>query len=855
MGVNLFGGDLEVTIDPRAVVVFEQVVGSLDGVERSLLDVAAADKTTADSMGKLALAFQKGEVTALQLRNGLRSLLGVIPQTSAELRKAAEEAEKYSLRQVQALAAANSRAFALASSDAAARLARDQQTFRQAMQRYEYDTSRVGRALTNLERNSAFPNLARHANDAARRISSSLDDIGHAARRAGTALRESLTLQNAGGALRNADLGGFASAVRGGLGAAAPYAAGALYGGMHAAEHVTERLAEFERLQRVQREFGVNFSEAQAGSRRFVSQENVAGLAEHFASAHVNLNQTQLNSMTQGAARLAQMQGTSVEMQSDRLFSAIVGGELEVLRRLGPEMAALSGQSHTAQERLEAFMRTVQALGPATEDSATAMERFKESLKMSERTFFAAVKDEIQDLIAENGPFTNLRNMFSGLSGDAEAWGRRTAHAIMLVAAGANVVVGAWSTMGNVLGLVGQQGRAVWEVLRGRGESARFVSSEDFLNAVGPMQQGLLQLRRTMGSVYASPVSAGSTPGGLADAGGGTAPDDVRDPLAGADHGWGGAPVGEGAIGGAVMPEATPGHRGGAFLRHRRQHHGRGARGHRPTIDQLMQRAFHERGASVRSSMNLGFRGSFQGTEEERQSAADLDARDDKQRVLRRAMETEDREAATAEEDKQKALLQGQERQQGLMESLTEAARRYDETMYHLRGTVVGAFEDMTGALGAHIGAWAEGRETFGDAMQGMLGDFLKATSKRALMSGTEEAAASLASLAIGDLRGAGLHAAASAGYFTLAGLAGAAGAAVAPAAAGGGAGGAAARDRAPSISPRSSSSREAGPNITINFGAPVVAGNPAQAGRLIAGMVRDAMVREGTTLPGLGLS
>ena len=54
-----------------------------------------------------------------------------------------------------------------------------------------------------------------------------------------------------------------------------------------------------------------------------------------------------------------------------------------------------------------------------------------------------------------------------------------------------------------------------------------------------------------------------------------------------------------------------------------------------------------------------------------------------------------------------------------------------------------------------------------------MLGDFLKATSKRALMSGTEEAVASLASLAIGDLRGAGLHAAASAGAFTLAGLAG----------------------------------------------------------------------------------
>ena len=51
--------------------------------------------------------------------------------------------------------------------------------------------------------------------------------------------------------------------------------------------------------------------------------------------------------------------------------------------------------------------------------------------------------------------------------------------------------------------------------------------------------------------------------------------------------------------------------------------------------------------------------------------------------------------------------------------SLTEAAHRYDETMFHLKGTVVGAFEDMSAALGGHIAAWAEGKETFGDAMQG----------------------------------------------------------------------------------------------------------------------------------------
>ncbi len=279
-----------------------------------------------------------------------------------------------------------------------------------------------------------------------------------------------------------------------------------------------------------------------------------------------------------------------------------------------------------------------------------------------------------------------------------------------------------------------------------------------------------------------------------------------------------------------------------------------------------MGQAFRNRDAAIRVNGRFGLHQDLPPLEVlgEREAIEAINMRDDKQRVLRRAMEAEARDASAASNEmaagiankqNEAAQLADQERQRSLMGSLTEAAHRYDETMYHLRGTVVGAFEDMSSALGTHIAAWAEGKETFGDAMQGMLGDFLKATSKRALMSGTEEAVASLASLAIGDLRGAGLHAAASAGYFTLAGLAGAAGAAVAPSGAGGAGGGAASRDRAPSIAPRSTDGSATAQNITINFGAPVVAGNPAQAGRMIAGMVREAIMREGVTIPGLGLT
>ena len=733
MGVELFGGPLEVTLDPRAKIQMEEVAASLSKIEREMLKVAMADQRVAQSTEELGKRFRAGFISAEQLRGALRSMAGDLPRTAEEFRKADRAAEQYRER-----------------------------------------LSKVATAAHAL-----------------------------------TAVRHGFDLMREGAR-----------------------------GAMEAIEHVSERLAEFQRLQRVQRELGVNFAQSQAGSERFVSQENVAGLAEHFASAHVNLNQQQLNSMTQGAARLAQMQGTSVEMQSDRLFSAIVGGELEVLRRLGPEMAALSGQSHTAQERLEAFMRTVQQLGPATEDTATALERFKESLKMGERTFLASVKDELEGLSGPDGPMTRMVQQFASLTGNAEAWGRRTAQAIALVGTGVNALMTTWGGLHRAIGVAAMtQAGALGAASRG-----------DLSGAGRTIAQGTAELNRIRSEVgdswvaFTSTVSAArergttGTPGsdGLAGAGGGTAPTDQIADNSAVGIGWGRA-VGEGAIGGASMPTG----RGGAFGRRRRGGGGRRSRGEGRFAYSVQAAANADR-----EEMDV----MLASKENDRQEL--LATLAEQQRTAQGEMA-----AGIANKQNEAAQLAEQERQRSLMGSLTEAAHRYDETMFHLKGTVVGAFEDMSAALGGHVAAWAEGKETFGDAMQGMLGDFLKATSKRALMSGTEEAVASLASLAIGDLRGAGLHAAASAGYFTLAGLAGAAGAAVAPSAAGGAAGGAASRDRAPSIAPRSSSTGSAGQNITINFGAPVVAGNPAQAGRLIASMVRDAVAREGVTIPGLGLS
>ena len=717
--MELFGGPLEVTLDPRAKIQMEEVAASLSKIEREMLKVAMADQRVAHETEELGKRFRAGFISAEQLRGALRSMAGDLPRTAEEFRKADREAEK----------------------------------FQQRLEKLN-DRASVAHALTSI----------RHGFDL----------------------------------------------VREGANLAA-----------EAIEHVASRTAEFQRYQRIQSELGVSFSEAQAQSGRFVSQGDVAGLAEHFASAHVNLNQQQLGALARGGARLAQMGGTSFEQQSERIFSGIVGGELEVLRRFGPEMAALSGQTHTAQERLQAFIRTVDQLGRPVDDAATSLERFKESVAQAERVFFGNFTRELQNVAGEGGVFhdTNLQ---------LEAMQR----SMLGIGDASNVLASSGTMLGGMFGTWASSIRLVTNALNTMYAGLARVAVVNPLRNINNISGG-----RLAGLVRAV-TGVGST--GAGEGGGGQSSANADDMTFGesqrAEDERAYQQAREDALEmaqAAVRKSNDPGltRRGGGG---RRRSRGEGR------FAYSVQAAAN----ADREEMDL----MLVRKENDRQEL--LATLAEQQRTAQNEMA-----AGIANKQNEAAQLAEQERQRGLFGALTEAAHRYDETMFHLRGTVVGAFEDMSAALGGHIAAWAEGKETFGDAMQGMLGDFLKATSKRALMSGTEEAVASLASLAIGDLRGAGLHAAASAGYFTLAGLAGAAGAAVAPSAAGGAAGGAASRDRAPSIAPRSSSTGSAGQNITINFGAPVVAGNPAQAGRLIAGMVRDAVAREGVTIPGLGLS
>lgn len=246
-----------------------------------------------------------------------------------------------------------------------------------------------------------------------------------------------------------------------------------------AVERIAQRSAEGMRLARIQAELNVNFAEAQAQSRRFVSQTEIAGMTEHFASARMNLSQQEIGALTRGGARLAQMNGTSFEEQGGRIFSGIVGGELEVLRRFGPEMAALSGQAHTARERLEMFQRVVRDLGEPVDDAATSLERFREGIAQSERALAGGFTDELGRIAAPGG----LLHSFTEGLGTNEAAMRSLG-----TAAGHYLGVAATATAG-WLTMLGRVRTAVVDLHRPLADLARSAAGSAASSVASPLRR------------------------------------------------------------------------------------------------------------------------------------------------------------------------------------------------------------------------------------------------------------------------------------------------------------------------------------------------------------------------------
>jgi hypothetical protein len=578
------------------------------------------------------------------------------------------------------------------------------------------------------------------------------------------------------------------------------------------ADQVAALTAEQQQLSAASQRLGLDFNQAAADAGRFVDETEAMAAASRLAEAGLHLTQEELNQLTARAAIASQRLGVDTTTAFNMLTTAIETGSTRALRPFGEDMVRLAGTTHSAEERLSAFVTTTRTMQRATDDASTSMARLRDSIGDAEREMAASFSAEVLRLQEVTAQTDRVADRVDDTEHKLRALGQLAATAATGTLNGIAVIVGAVA-----MGIVGT-------IATARGALAglqAMAHGGSFTDTMAATVRGDDASRETLAFLEGRIAALNA----LADDNGGTAGRGaVRGMIGGASAG------GAGASGDMVFGESQADADDSFAAARRRGRTGSGRR--RQTLDQLMGRASG-------SALTLGSGGDrrlAEGDEDERNAAG-------KAAAQRQA----DEGAAAAERTREESIARtaagkrpGEDTTIGAR--LSTQLRQYGDTTRHVRDQVVSAMSDMTEAVSAHFEAWVKGREGFADAAQGMLSDFLGTVAKRASVSAAEEAAAALASLAVGNLPGAGLHAAAAAGFGVVAGLAGLASQAIAPAPAsptgGAGQGARAAAD----VTPRASGKGEGAGQVTnIYFGGPVIgAGGARQAAREVVGILND---------------
>ena len=549
---------------------------------------------------------------------------------------------------------------------------------------------------------------------------------------------------------------------------------------------------EQARLDATSRRLGLDLDEGAAAAGRFVDETAAMGVASQFAARDIRLSQTELNNLMRVAGATAATLGTDVAGAADRLAQSLIRGEAEGLSPFGGSLVTVAGGAHTVGERLAAMGVRAGEVAAATDTATTRMERFKDSLEDGQRLMAHAFVDELARL-SEVG--TGLQ----GINTDAESFnttlraaGQTAASMVTRTVLGVGIIGGAIGTvLGGLTGMVqlaaaATHGLAAFNAERDRlareglsAESWRFVqSAADRLEALdadeGP---------RT--TAAPTPVAVAAARPGAAD----------------------------------------------AAARNRRQSGGGG--GARSSAADMTftaeQAASEEQAARIRDLEDLA------GLAHDRAQARIDEEINGRLRAERAANDTLEAQKQAAQD----ALDIAAQEDRALRERL-EAHERFTGRLAELNSERVhgaqraaeftnAAFDSMGKAIGTHVQALVDGRESVGAALQGMLSDTLISVGKEAVIQGGMEIAKGFAALAgVVTAPLAPGHFAAGAAFMAVGAAAGVAGAALAPSAAapsGAAAGRAAAGGL---LNDRPSNAGEGMAPVTINYFAPVIGGREA---------------------------
>jgi hypothetical protein len=591
-------------------------------------------------------------------------------------------------------------------------------------------------------------------------------------------------------------------------------------------EKIAELTAEQQQLDAASSRLGLDFNAAADAAGRFVDETEAMHAASVLAEAGLHLTQNQIDQLSARAAILSQRLGIDNTDAFNRLTQAVITGSERALRPLGEDMAALGGTAHTATERLDALVSTTEGMPRATDDATTSVARFRDSIEDAERTMAHAASTSFVALLTAQ---TNLSHG-ARESGDSVAdttaklralgsAAGETALTVMRAMQGLGgaivaALVAPASIFGSLLSALhmAEAGNFSGAAAELRGIGSTGVLGEALANAregtrgAFELLSGDVTPDNPAGASVRSAITRGTGAAPAGPTGWHTAEGQDTDPAQSART----ASAIREAMARRTVREATADHRGGSGGRQRE------ASSDPNALDNLFDRAFgHGNEAASIDDLMDRFGASA--------STSTTRSRLDENAAL---TPLEQRRAQAGAEQERRTLDQRYQAQRAFTDRWTELHERQTSAAQHAAEGISGAFDSLGKALGNHFAAVVAGRESVGQALQGVLADTLTSVGKEAAVKGGMETAEGIAALA--GIYTAGLapgHFAAAGAYFGVAALAGAAGAALTPSSGGASGGGSASPARERAATSPTGVTTPAAPTIVQNYYAPTFGG------------------------------
>lgn len=191
---------------------------------------------------------------------------------------------------------------------------------------------------------------------------------------------------------------------------------------------------------------GLNFDIAAEKAGRFTDETEAMTAASRLAEAGIRLTQDQLNDLTRVAARFAQNTGTTTAAALDQLTNGLITGSARGLRPFGAELQAVAGGSHTTEQRLAALAEQAAHTATATDDAASSMARFNDSIEDAARTLATSFVEGLTEITRVGAAADESGNKFEILTEDITTAGHTIGMVFGGVANGIGVVAGVVAT-------------------------------------------------------------------------------------------------------------------------------------------------------------------------------------------------------------------------------------------------------------------------------------------------------------------------------------------------------------------------------------------------------------------------